>query len=143
MIFSFLKDTIEKLGRPATTKEVEDMIKMRLPMCMDHTALHLRELEAKGIVIKEFDKKLKSFVWRIPTPYNTMKFSEIIEKFPQLYKESLYIYAIYEVDKTLEFEDVVNILYELSEGSDARPAIKAIKEKFAERFLEKYVKRTK
>ncbi len=141
MIFSFLKDTIKKLGRPATTKEVEDMIKERLPMCVDHTAVHLRELEAQKIVSKHFDKNLKGFTWDIPEPYNTMKFSEMIDKFPQLYKESLYICAIYEMDRTLEFPDIVQILYELSEGSDTRPAVRAIKDKFAEQFMEKYVKK--
>ncbi|MHA1264877.1 MAG: hypothetical protein ACTSRS_06535 [Candidatus Helarchaeota archaeon] len=142
MIFSFLKDTINRLGRPATTKEVEETIKKRLPMCVDHTAVHLRELEAEKIVKKKFDKNLKAFVWNIPEPYKSMSFHEMIEKFPKLYKESLYIYAIYEMDKSYDFEDIVNILYELSEGSDARPGIAQIKEKFAEKFLEKYAKKS-
>ncbi|NVM56011.1 MAG: hypothetical protein HWN66_20100 [Candidatus Helarchaeota archaeon] len=141
MIFSFLRDTIRKLGRAVTTKEVENMIKGRLPMCVDHTAVHLRELESEKLVEKEFDKTLKSYAWRIPEPYNTILFHELIEKYPQLYKESLYIYAIYEMDKNLGFDDIVNILYELSEGADTRPGIKAIKDKFAEKFIEKYAKK--
>ncbi len=141
MIFSFLKATIQKLGRAASTKDVEQMIKQRLPMCVDHTAVHLRELEAEKVVEKKFDKNLKAYIWSIPAPYNNMTFSEMIENFPQLYKESLYIYAIYEMDKNLGFEEIVQILYELSEGSDTRPAIKAIKDKFAEKFVEKYTKK--
>lgn len=141
MIFSFLKAAIQKLGRPATTKEVEEEIKQRLPMCVDHTTVHLRELEAEKVVAKEFDKNLKGFVWSIPDPFNTMSFHEMIEKFPQLYKESLYIYAIYEFNKDLDFEAVVQILYDLSEGADTRPGVKAIKDKFAEKFMEKYAKK--
>lgn len=141
MIFSFLRATIQKLGRPATTKEVEEEIMQRLPMCTDHTAVHLRELESEKVVAKKFDKNLKGFVWSIPEPYDRMSFHEMIEKFPQLYKESLYIYAIYEFDKTLDFDEVVNILYDLSEGADTRPGIKAIKDKFAEKFVEKYAKK--
>ena len=141
MIFSFLKDTIRRLGRPATTKEVEEAIKQRLPMCVDHTAVHLRELEAQNVVTKQFDKNLKGFAWSIPEPYNTMSFHEMIEKFPQLYKESLYIYAIYEMNTDLDFSDVVSILYDLSEGADTRPGIKEIKDKFAEKFMEKYAKK--
>lgn len=140
MIFSFLKTTIQKIGRPVTTKEVEEQIKQRLPMCVDHTAIHLRELEAENIVTKEFDKDLKGYVWSIPDPYDKISFHEMIEKFPQLYQESLYIYAIYEMNKTLDFNEIVDILYELSEGADSRPAVKAIKDKFAEKFMEKYVK---
>ena len=141
MIFSFLKDTIRRLGRPATTKEVEEAIKQRLPMCVDHTAVHLRELEAQNVVTKQFDKNLKGFAWSIPEPYNTMSFHEMIENFPQLYKESLYIYAIYELNTDLDFSDVVSILYDLSEGADTRPGIKEIKDKFAEKFMEKYAKK--
>jgi hypothetical protein len=109
-------------------------------MCTDHTAVHLRELETEKVVEKNFNKDAKGYVWKIPEPYNSMSFQEMIEKFPQLYKESLYIYAIYEMDKNLGFEDIVKILYELSEGSDTRPGIKAIKERFAEKFVEKYTK---
>lgn len=140
MIFSFLRDTIKQLGRPATTKEVEENIKQRLPMCTDHTAVHLRELEAEKVVAKNFDKDLKGFVWSIPEPYNSMSFSEMIENFPQLYKESLYIYAIYEANKNFGFDEIVSILYDLSEGADTRPGVQAIKEKFAEKFMEKYAK---
>ncbi len=140
MIFSFLKDTIKKLGRPATTHEVEETIKQRLPMCTDHTAIHLRELEAENVVAKQFDKDLKGFAWSIPEPYDTMSFHNMIEKFPQLYKESLYIYAIYEMNNDLDFSDVVSILYDLSEGADTRPGIKEIKDKFADKFMEKYAK---
>ena len=141
MIFSFLKDTIKKLGRPVTTQEVETEIKGRLPMCVDHTAVHLRELEAENVVAKKFDTTLKGFVWSISEPYNSMSFHEMIEKLPQLYKESLYIYAIYEVDKNLDFDEIVKLLYALSEGSDTRPGVKAIKDKFAEKFVEKYSKK--
>ena len=138
MIFSFLKATIQKLGRPATTKEVEEEIKQRLPMCVDHTAVHLRELEAEKVVNKQFNKSLKGFVWSIPAPYDTASFAEMIEQFPQLYKESLYIYAIYELDQSLTFDDIVQILFELSEGSETRPGIQKIKDAFAEKFLERY-----
>ena len=141
MIFSFLRVTIQKLGRPATTKEVETTIKERLPMCVDHAAIHLRELEAEKVVEKKFDKQMKAYVWDIPEPYNKMAFHELIETFPQLYKESLYICAIYEMDKTLEFDEIVNVLFDLSEGSDTRPAVQAIKNKFTNKFLEKFAKK--
>ena len=140
MIFSFLRDTIRNLGRPATTTEVETEIRGRLPMCTDHTSIHLRELETEKLVEKEFDKNLKAFVWRIPEPYNSMSFHELIENYHKLYKESLYICAIHEMDKNLGFDEIVDILYQLSEGSDTRPAIKKIKDRFAEKFLEKYAK---
>ena len=130
------RDTIKKLGRPATTKEVEDTIRKRLPMCVDHTAVHLRELEEKKIVEKKFDKKLKSFVWNIPEPYASMSFQELIKKFPQLYKESLYIHAVNEtIAKQLTFDDIVKILYELSGGSDTRPGVQLIRHKLKERTI--------
>ena len=49
--------------------------------------------------------------------------------------------AIYELNKDLEFDEVVKILYDLSEGAETRPGVKAIQDKFAEKFLEKYTKK--
>ena len=110
-------------------------------MCVDHTAVHLRGLEDKGVITKKFDKDLKGYAWSIPEPYISMPFRELIEKFPQLYKESLYICAIFEMDQNLGFDDIVSILYDLSEGRDTRPSVRAIKEKFVEKFLERYAKK--
>ncbi len=127
MIYTFLQNAIKKHGRPVTTAEIEDYARETLPMCADHVVHHIVELERKGIVTKRFDKERRGYVWQ-PTRDYTIQ--EIMDKFPELYKHSLYFHTVVEaVGERIDMEEAMRILYEISGGSEKRPTISEIKKR--------------
>jgi predicted transcriptional regulator len=130
MIYTFLQKAIKKRGRPVTTSEIEDLARETLPMCVDHVAHHLVELERKGIVKKNFDIEKKGYVWQPKKEY-TIK--GLMEEFPELYGHSLYFYTVMEaLEKKVDMEEAMQILYEISGGSEKRPNLSEIKRRLEE-----------
>ena len=127
MIYTFLQNAIRKHGRPVTTAEIEDHARKTLPMCADHVVHHIVELERKGIVVKRFNKERKGYVWQ-PTRHYTIQ--EIMDRFPELYKHSLYYHTVAEaLGERIGMEEAMQILYEISGGSEKKPAISEIKKR--------------
>lgn len=132
MVYTFLKDAIEKHGRPVTTSEVEDYARETLPMCLDHVAHHLVELDRKGLATKRWDEDRKGFVWQITKDYSL---KELIEKFPELYGHSIYYHAVAEtLGEKIDMEKAMRMLYEISGGSEKRPSVSEIKRKVKEKL---------
>ncbi|RJS85498.1 hypothetical protein CW702_01030 [Candidatus Bathyarchaeota archaeon] len=130
MVYMFLKNAIEKYGRPVTTSEVEDVAKNILPMCADHVVHHLVELYSKGIISREWDQEKRTFVWRI---VEDRPVEELAEKYPDLYLDSLYYHTVREaLGRKVTMNDVIKILYRISKGSARRPTIKEIKSRLEE-----------
>lgn len=130
MIYTFLQKAIKKRGRPVTTSEIEDLARETLPMCADHVSHHLVELERKNIVKKQFNKKRKGYVWQ-PTKEYTIE--ELMDVFPELYTHSLYFHTVVEVlEKKVDMEEAMQILYEISGGSEKRPSLSEIKRRLEE-----------
>lgn len=131
MIYTFLQNAIKKHGRPVTTAEIEAYARETLPMCADHVVHHIVELERKGIVTKRFDKERKGYIWQ-PTRDYTIQ--EIIDEFPQLYRHSLYYHTVAEaLGERISMEAAMQILYEISGGSEKKPTIGDIKKRLKTR----------
>jgi len=127
MIYTFLQNAIKKHGRPVTTAEIEAYARDTLPMCADHVVHHIVELERKGIVTRRFDKERKGYAWQ-PTKDYTIQ--EIMDKFPELYKHSLYYHAVAEaLGERISMEEAMQILYEISGGTENKPTISEIKKR--------------
>jgi hypothetical protein len=127
MIYTFLQNAIKKHGRPVTTAELEEYARETLPMCADHVVHHTVELERKGIVVKRFDKERKGYVWQ-PTRDYTIQ--EIMDRFPELYKHSLYYHTVAEaLGERISMEEAMRVLYEISGGAEKKPTISEIKKK--------------
>jgi hypothetical protein len=111
MVYTFLKNAVEKHGRPVTTSEVENVARETLPMCANHVVHHLVELHAKGLVERRWDSERRSFVWN---PAGEYTIEELAEKHPELYTDSIYYHAVREaLGRSVTMEDVINILYRI------------------------------
>lgn len=127
MVYTFLQNAIKKHGRPVTTTEVEEYARENLPMCVDHVVHHLVQLERKGLVTKGFDKERGGYVWQ---PKRDYTIQELVDKFPELYKHSLYFYTVAEaLGERIDMEEAMKILYEISGGSEKKPTVSEIKKR--------------
>ncbi len=127
MVYMFLKNALEKYGRPVTTSEVEEIARNTLPMCADHVVHHLVELYSKGLIERGWDDERKTFVWSI---VEDRPIEELAEKYPDLYMNSLYYHTVREaLGREITMNQVIKILYKISKGSSRRPSITEIKQK--------------
>jgi len=127
MIYRLLRDAVEKFGRAVTTQELINYTKSVIPMCADHVPHHLPLLHRYGLVEKRLDKEKRAIYWEPTKPYRTE--TELAEKYPELLLESLYYHAVSEevTGKPIPLNYVIELLYEISGGSEKRPTLLFIK----------------
>jgi len=126
MIYRLLKDAIKKFRRPVSTEELVKYVHSVIPMCADHVPEHLPVLERYGLVSKKVDFQRKMVVWQIEKDYSEEK---IAEMYPELLLESMYYHAVSDelAGKPIPLDYVIELLYEISGGSEKRPAISFVR----------------
>lgn len=85
---NLLKEIILKEDRPVTTNEIINHVADKSPRNLESLVSNMLVLERAGFVRKRFDKKAKSYVWEMNDP--SLNGSEILEKYPELYEQTLY-----------------------------------------------------
>ena len=82
--YSLLKKTTEKHNRPVT---INELLEEKKDASYMDIFLNIKALEKKGLVNKRFDKKKNDFLWELSMQ---MKNQELLEKYPELYTQTLY-----------------------------------------------------
>ena len=85
---NLLKEVLEKRDRPATTNEIINHVANKSPKNLERLVPNMIVLEKAGFIRKRFDKKKKLYVWELGKP--EMNGTEILEKYPELYEQTLY-----------------------------------------------------
>ena len=127
MIYRLLRDALERFGRPVTTRELTEHVHVTIPMCTDHVPDHLSVLARYDLVKRKLDKGQKAFVWWIEKPYYSE--AELAEKYPGLFLESLYYHVVSDelAGEPIPLDYIIELLYEISGGSEKRPTIPFIR----------------
>jgi hypothetical protein len=85
---NLLKEILEKQNRPVTTNEIINHVADKSPRNLESLVPNMVVLEKTGFIRKSFDKKKNSYVWEMSDP--NLNGSEILEKYPELYEQTLY-----------------------------------------------------
>jgi hypothetical protein len=86
--FNLFKELVEKQDRTATTNEIINHVADKSPRNLEGLVSNMLVLEKAGFIKKSFDKKKNSYVWELSNP--KLNGSEILEKYPELYEQTLY-----------------------------------------------------
>ena len=127
MIYRLLRDAVEKYGRPVTTEELIEYTRSVIPMCADHVAHHLPLLKRYNLVQSRIDREKKAIFWEPTKPYRSEV--ELAKQYPELMLDSLYYHMVSEqiLGRPIPLHYVIEILYEISGGSEQRPTLFYIK----------------
>jgi len=95
-----LKDIITKQSRPVTTNEIINHAADNSPRILENLVSNMLVLEKAGFIKKSFDKRKNSYVWEMSNP--NLNERDILEKYPELYEQSLYGEESFNIKKKRE-----------------------------------------
>ena len=64
----FIVSLLKEVGRPLTTREVQEAAEKALVQCPDSTVLFLNRLRLQGIIKGELSREKRGWVWWVEDP---------------------------------------------------------------------------